>query len=195
MTTRQQRLKKLVAVQEQLKALHETRRATLLAEAHAAEAEAHALAQRFDEPNSLSGLFPDLYNRRIAGADDAARALGANGAVSTLGYVFHEKWAGEHPAAIRGFLAASHRAKERLKGSDAEWNRLHEAGVVKDEGKALETLRERYRDGIPDRPVAEEEADAARLFDVLAKLGGVKLVGRAKALPAGTYWQGLKDGG
>ncbi len=37
MTTRQQRLKKLVAVQEQLKALHETRRATLLAEAHAAE--------------------------------------------------------------------------------------------------------------------------------------------------------------
>ncbi len=133
--------------------------------------------------------------RRIAGADDAATALGAEGAVSTLGYVFHEKWAGEHPAAIRGFLAASHQAKERLKGSDAEWNRLHEAGVVKDEGKALETLRERYRDGIPDRPVAEEEADAARLFEVLAKLGGVKLVGRAKALPAGTYWQGLKDGG
>ncbi|MGB3643828.1 MAG: hypothetical protein WBG88_06820 [Mesorhizobium sp.] len=84
MTTRQQRLKKLVAVQEQLKALHETRRATLLAEAHAAEAEAHALAQRFDEPNSLSGLFPDLYNRRIAGAvqrqqeslDDARREAG-----------------------------------------------------------------------------------------------------------------------
>ncbi len=70
MTTRIQRLKKLVAVQEQLKALHETRRATLLAEAHAAEAEAHALAERFDQPDSLSGLFPDLYHRRIAEAAD-----------------------------------------------------------------------------------------------------------------------------
>lgn len=70
MTTRIQRLKKLVAVQEQLKALHETRRATLLAEAHAAEAEARALAERFDQPDSLSGLFPDLYHRRIAEAAD-----------------------------------------------------------------------------------------------------------------------------
>jgi NitT/TauT family transport system substrate-binding protein len=133
--------------------------------------------------------------RRIAGADDASRALGASGPVSTLGYVFHEKWAGAHPNAIRGFLAASRNAKQRLKGSDAEWDRLHSAGVVKDEGKALETLRDRYRDGIPARPAADEEADAARLFEVLAKLGGEKLVGRAKTLPAGTYWQGLKDGG
>lgn len=70
MTTRIQRLKKLVVVQEQLKALHETRRATLLAEAHAAEAEARELAGRFDEPGSLSGLFPDLYHRRIAEAAD-----------------------------------------------------------------------------------------------------------------------------
>lgn len=70
MTTRIQRLKKLVAVQEQLKALHETRRATLLAEAHAADAEVRALAERFDQPDSLSGLFPDLYHRRIAEAAD-----------------------------------------------------------------------------------------------------------------------------
>ncbi len=68
MTTRRQRLGKLVLVQEQLKALHETRRATLLAQAHTAEAEARELAERFDEPDSLSGLFPDLYHRRIAGA-------------------------------------------------------------------------------------------------------------------------------
>ncbi len=70
MATRLQRLKKLVAVQEQVKALHETRRATLLAEAHAAEAEARELAERFDQPGSLSGLFPDLYYRRIADASD-----------------------------------------------------------------------------------------------------------------------------
>lgn len=68
MTTRRQRLKKLVVVQEQLKALHETRHATLLSNAYAAEAEARALAGKFDDPDSLSVLFPDLYHRRIAGA-------------------------------------------------------------------------------------------------------------------------------
>jgi hypothetical protein len=68
MSTRQERLKKLVRVQEQLKALHETRRAAFLAAAAAAESEAKALVEHFDAPDSLSGLFPDLYHRRIANA-------------------------------------------------------------------------------------------------------------------------------
>ncbi len=68
MIPRQKRLKKLVEVQEQLKALHETRRATFLANAAAARQEAEALVERFDAPGSFSGLFPDLYNNRIANA-------------------------------------------------------------------------------------------------------------------------------
>lgn len=131
--------------------------------------------------------------RRIAGADDASRELGASGTVSTLGYAFHDKWAAEKPAVITGFLKASKEAKAKLKSDDAEWDRLHADGVVKDEGAALLKLRDRYRDGIPARPALEEEADAARLFEVLAGLGGEKLVGSAKTLPAGTYWPALKD--
>ncbi|KQZ86985.1 hypothetical protein ASD64_05865 [Mesorhizobium sp. Root157] len=68
MTTRKERLRKLVQVQEQLKALHETRRATFLSNAAAAKHEAEALVETFDAPGSLSGLFPDLYNNRIANA-------------------------------------------------------------------------------------------------------------------------------
>ncbi|ADV11079.1 hypothetical protein EN962_09975 [Mesorhizobium sp. M7A.F.Ca.CA.001.09.2.1] len=68
MSTRKDRLKKLVKVQEQLKALHETRHATFLAAASAAEAEARELVGHFDQPDSLSALFPDLYHRRIAQA-------------------------------------------------------------------------------------------------------------------------------
>lgn len=67
MSARKDRLKKLVEVQEQLKALHEARRARFLADAATAEAEAEALAQRFDEAGSLSALFPELYYRRISG--------------------------------------------------------------------------------------------------------------------------------
>lgn len=68
MTSHKERLKKLVQVQEQLKALHETRRATFLSNAAAAKLEAETLVETFDAPGSLSGLFPDLYNRRIANA-------------------------------------------------------------------------------------------------------------------------------
>jgi len=68
MSTRKDRLKKLVKVQEQLKALHETRHATYLAAAATAEAEARELVEHFDSDAALSGLFPDLYHRRIANA-------------------------------------------------------------------------------------------------------------------------------
>jgi hypothetical protein len=65
MASRTERLRKLVDVQEQLKALHEMRRATALAEAAAAGREATELAARFDAPDSLTDLFPDLYARRV----------------------------------------------------------------------------------------------------------------------------------
>lgn len=131
--------------------------------------------------------------RRIVGADDAAKALGASGKVATLGYAFRQDWADSHRQLVLGFLAASHEAKALLRQSDAEWLRLHAAGVIKDDGKVLENLRDRYRDGIPDRPAQAEEADAARLFEVLAAIGGEKLVGRSKTLPPGTYWPALSD--
>ncbi|RWA73011.1 hypothetical protein [Mesorhizobium sp.] len=68
MTSRKDRLKKLVKVQEQLKALHETRHAGFLSAAVAAESEARELVGHFDADSSLAGLFPELYHRRIANA-------------------------------------------------------------------------------------------------------------------------------
>jgi hypothetical protein len=68
MTTRKDRLKKLVKVQEQLKALHETRHAGFLAAAVKAEAEAKELIEHFDTDKSLAGLFPALYHKRITDA-------------------------------------------------------------------------------------------------------------------------------
>ena len=128
--------------------------------------------------------------RRLVGADDAARALGASGPVSALGYVFHDKWADENADAAMSFVKASAEAKRLLAESDAEWQRL--APVMRAEGKELEMLRERYREGIPNRPVADDERDAARLYEVLAELGGDKLVGNARQMAPGTFWAALK---
>ena len=68
MTTRKERLRKLVTVQEQLKALHETRHAGFVSAAAAAGQEAAELAACFDARESMSVLFPEVYNRRIGQA-------------------------------------------------------------------------------------------------------------------------------
>lgn len=68
MVSRKERLAKLVRVQAQLKALHETRHAGFLSQAAAAENEAVELIGRFDANDSLSGMFPDIYHRRIGKA-------------------------------------------------------------------------------------------------------------------------------
>jgi NitT/TauT family transport system substrate-binding protein len=126
--------------------------------------------------------------RRLVSAQDAASALGATGPVAAIGYVFHDKWARDNPQAITGFLKASAAAKKLLATSDEEWLRL--APLIKAEGKELEKLRDRYREGIPTRPIAEEQADAAKLYHVLAEIGGEKLVGQATEMAPGTFWQG-----
>ena len=127
--------------------------------------------------------------RRLLNANDAAKALGASGPVSALGYVFHDKWASDNPEAAKGFVRASAQAKDVLARSDDEWLRL--APIIQAEGKELEKLRDRYREGIPTRPIAEEESDASKLYRVLAEVGGEKLVGSAPEMAPGTFWPGF----
>ncbi|MEX0404165.1 hypothetical protein ABGN05_00655 [Aquibium sp. LZ166] len=68
MTQRTDRLKRLLRVQNKLTAMHELRRAGLLGQANAADAEAAEIAARKEGVGSLSGLFPDLYERGITRA-------------------------------------------------------------------------------------------------------------------------------
>ena len=68
MTTRVERLKKLLTLQEQLKAMHEMRHAGFVAEAVAAKQEAADIVDRFNAEDSMSALFPEVYHRRIGSA-------------------------------------------------------------------------------------------------------------------------------
>lgn len=83
-----QRLKRLVRLQEQIKALHETRHATHLAQAAKARQEASELLEALNAASPLPGLFPDLYNRRIGAAmgreaDQVQKAQQEAGRVAT----------------------------------------------------------------------------------------------------------------
>jgi len=130
--------------------------------------------------------------KRLVSAEEAAAALGSSGPVSAIGYVFADEWAAENPDAAKGFIKASRDTKALLKDSDEEWARLGSSGAIKDKGEALTTLRDRFREGIPHRPIADEIADAGTLYKVLAELGGPRLVGDSPVMADGTYWPALQ---
>ena len=119
---------------------------------------------------------------------DVMRGLGASGPVAIVGYTFDSGWAANNRSAVDRFLDATRQAKEILAGSEAEWQRLAPRIGVRDPG-ALAIYRQRYREGIVRRPLAEEEADARALYRVLAEVGGAELVGPAHELAPGTFYR------
>jgi len=128
---------------------------------------------------------------QLIGLEEVVRELGAKGEVAMVGYVFNEAWANKTPKAIEGFLNAAAKANELLATSDAEWDRLRPLMGTNDptfNDATFEALRRRYREGIPERPIAAEEADAKVLYQFLRELGGTKLVGSGTELAPGTFW-------
>ena len=126
--------------------------------------------------------------RRLASIEDILPKLGAKGSVAMIGYVFAEAWAGKNRGAVDRFLDVARQAKEVLAGSDAEWQRIAPL-IGTSDAATLKIYRDRYREGIPRRPIADEEEDARTLYRVLARIGGAELVGPANELAAGTYYR------
>ncbi len=124
---------------------------------------------------------------RLLGVADAMAALGVPPTTPQLGYIFKEGWAKANPERIAAFSRASRAAKAIMKESDAEWEKLRPLTRAEDES-TFRTLRQRYREGIVASWGEAERQAAAKLFAVLAELGGEKLVGKAKSLPDGTFW-------
>ncbi|NPU69118.1 ABC transporter substrate-binding protein [Bradyrhizobium sp. 83012] len=126
--------------------------------------------------------------RRLAGIEDLLPPFGAKGRTAMIGYVFDEDWAGKHRDLVARFLSVTAKAKEILATSDADWQTISPLTGAPDEA-TLRSYRDRYREGIPRRSVAEEEADARVLYRVLAAIGGRDLVGPAAELSPGTYYR------
>jgi NitT/TauT family transport system substrate-binding protein len=122
---------------------------------------------------------------RVLAIEDAVRGLGITGEVPVVGYTFSERWAAGGGA--RGLLAASADARAVLQHDDAEWDAIAPLMGTTDAAERR-NLREAYRAGIPHAAEAEHAATAARLFAVLAGIGGAALVGSARTLPPGTFW-------
>jgi NitT/TauT family transport system substrate-binding protein len=128
--------------------------------------------------------------RRIAGIEDLLPKLGAKGRIAMVGYVFDEAWASANEDAAARFIAMTRKAKEILSTSDAEWVKIAPLTGAAD-AATLRAYRDRYREGIPRRLIADEEADARVLYRVLASVGGRELVGPAQELDPGTFYHAI----
>ena len=119
---------------------------------------------------------------------DAEAELGIAEPVAMTGYVFSEAFATGHRKTLDRFLEITKAAYEIMERSDAEWDALRP--VIKAEDEAtFAVLRDRTRAGIPRRSLANEIADARKLFKTLVELGGPELVGPAKELDPNLYYK------
>lgn len=125
--------------------------------------------------------------RRLLGIEDLLPKLGAKDRIAMVGYVFDESWGSTNRDLLSRFIAMTRSAKDILSTSDAEWDTIAPLTGATD-AATLRAYRDRYREGIPRRPVTDEEADARVLYRVLAEIGGRELVGPAPELQPGTFY-------
>jgi NitT/TauT family transport system substrate-binding protein len=126
--------------------------------------------------------------RELISVSDAATALGLDPATPLLGYVVSEDLVTSKPELVAALKKASRDAKDLLLTDEAAWERLRPLMNADDDAE-FTALRDGWRAGVPaDAPV--DEANAAKVFALMAELGGEELLGKVTTLPDGVFYKG-----
>lgn len=128
--------------------------------------------------------------RSLSRLSETVEALGVPSSVPFIGFTFSEQWADANREKVEAFIRASRKAKYILGTSNTEWSRIKAKTKARDED-TLSALRDGYRAGIPQRWGRAEREGARRMYSILAKYGGEKLVGPGTELAPGTFWPAI----
>ncbi|MCY0096504.1 ABC transporter substrate-binding protein [Hoeflea sp. J2-29] len=123
--------------------------------------------------------------RQLISVEEATAALGLDPDVPLLGYVLRESFIAENPGIAKALYSASRNAKELLRSDDAAWDEIRPQMNASNDAQ-FETLRDDFRAGIPD-PGSVNTESAGQLLELMAELGGERLVGNATTLPDGLF--------
>ncbi len=159
------------------------------------------IAQKLQQGEAAAGLnfwnfcarLEALGYRRILDVRDAEATLGLKQPVALIGYVFSEQFVASHRRTIDRFIAVTQKANDIMLRSDQEWDALRPLIKAEDEA-TFKAYRDRTREGMPRRPISEEETDARALFSTLASVGGPDLLGPSQQLDRGLYYQPAASG-
>lgn len=113
---------------------------------------------------------------RLMDVSEMVRGLGIDPVPPLVGFVWRNAVMSERGAAIAAFLRAAAGANRVLATSDAAWERIRPLMQAADDAE-FARLRDYYRAGIPGSFGEAERSSCARLYDVLAEIGGPELVG------------------
>lgn len=125
--------------------------------------------------------------QKLISLETMLKEIGIKTEIPLIGWVFSEKFGNENKELINSFLQSSYEAKKLLADSNIQWLRIKKQMKAKNE-KIYNALVEGYREGIPKTFTKKEKESAKKVFDILVKEGGKKLVGESKTLEEGTFW-------
>ena len=120
--------------------------------------------------------------KEIISVQDAAESLGLDPSVPLLGYIVNGKM---DTKLSQGLFAASRDAKAMLGEDDAAFDAIKKRMKPKDDAQ-YEALKAGFRAGIPTSAEINEEA-VDKTLQMMAKLGGPDLVGKATTLPKNLF--------
>jgi NitT/TauT family transport system substrate-binding protein len=126
--------------------------------------------------------------KRLISVSELMKEVGLKSEIPLIGFVFSAKLAKTKPDLVAGFIRSARAAQEILLKSDAEWDRLRPLMRPANDAEFM-ALRNRYREGIAFAWGPDQQAEAAKLFGILASVGGEELTGKNVAFDPQMFWQ------
>lgn len=126
-------------------------------------------------------------NKRLLGLEEILNEFKIKNDIPMIGWIFNTELALKNKKLFNSFLQASYETKKILNDSNEQWNRIKPKMKAKDE-KTFEALKNGYRNGIVKEFTSENIYSASKVFDILSKEGGSKLVGNSKSLDKDIFW-------
>lgn len=119
--------------------------------------------------------------------NEVLKELGVNKNIPLIGWTFRKDRALKNPRLYNAFIKASHQAKDILLKDNGEWERIKPLMKTKD-NKTFKALRSGYRKGVIKEFNQDSFTSSSKVFEILLKEGGKKLLGKSKSLDKQTFW-------
>ncbi|KAB7888044.1 ABC transporter substrate-binding protein [Poseidonibacter ostreae] len=130
--------------------------------------------------------------KRLLGVKEILEEFNISSEIPLIGWTFNSDFANKNKKAINGFLQASYETKKLLSTSEKEWDRIKPLMKVKND-EMFTSLKDGYINGIVKNFSITHIENSKKVFDILYKEGGKKLVGNSTFLDNKTFWNFTPD--
>ena len=130
--------------------------------------------------------------KRLLGVKEILEEFKISSDIPIIGWTFNSDFANKNKKVINSFLQASYESKKLLSTSNEEWNRIKPLMKVENE-EMFESLKNGYLTGIVKNFSAIHIENSKKIFDILYKEGGGKLVGSSTSLDNKVFWNFTPD--